>query len=81
MSDSQELNEIKKRLDAVSGAQIAMQNVVALLLMTYRGNPQIVSALQEALEFGKANLLASKSSDFKIDAFEETMKSVIAALS
>ena len=81
MSDTKEIEEIKKRLDAVSGAQIAMQNVLALLLVTYRGNPQIVSTLQQAMEFGKANLLASKSSDFKIDAFEETMKSVISALS
>jgi hypothetical protein len=81
MSGIHEIDEIKKQLDAVSGAQIAMQNVLALLSMTYRGNPQIVATLQEAMEFGKANLLASKSSDFKIDAFEETMKSVIAALS
>jgi hypothetical protein len=81
MPDTQDLDETNKRLDAVAGSQIAMQNVLALLLASYRGNPQIVAALQEAMEFGKANLLASKSSDFKIDAYEEIMKSVIESLS
>lgn len=76
-----ETDPIKFHLDAVAGAQLAMLNAVRLLLVPYRGNQKAIAAFQEDLERDKANLLASQSSDFKIRAYEETMETLIEALS
>lgn len=60
-----------------AGAQLAMLVAVQLLLSSYRGNADAVSALETGLEQMRALLLASAAADRKIFAFEETAESLL----
>ena len=76
-----EIERIKRHLDAVSGCQLATMISVSLLIRQHRGDQQVVAAIRQAGESTKANLLASQASDFKIQAFEETLGTLIESLS
>ena len=75
-----EIESIKYHLDAVAGAQLAMQISLSFLLAQHRGNQQVIDAIRESGESTKANLLASQASDYKIRAFEEVMETLIESL-
>ncbi len=75
MTDSE-----KYQLDAVAGAQLAFSVAIKLLLMSHRGNNEAATVLGIEMEAMRARLLASSSSDYKIQAFEEAAAGLCAVL-
>lgn len=52
-----------------AGAQLAMFVALKLLLTPYRGKAEAIKALEDELERVRADILASGSTDRKLDAF------------
>lgn len=60
-----------------AGAQLAMIVALKLLLSPYRGNPEVIAALENELERMRSLLLASPSEERKLTAFERTAESLL----
>ena len=63
-----------------AGAQLAMIVALKLLMTPYRGNAQAIASLEEGLEQMRANMLASHSSEQKLEAFNETAEALMAVI-
>lgn len=63
-----------------AGAQLAMIVALKLLLTGYRSNPSALAAMTDELEHVRADILASRSSDQKLNAFNETADALLDVL-
>lgn len=64
-----------------AGAQLALAVAVNLLLSRHRGDARMVKALEEGLEHMRAHILASSSTERKLQAFEEVAETLQATIS
>ena len=72
-----EMESFRYHLDVVAGSQVALATALKLLLSSYQGNAQATVSLQQELERAKADILASRASDYKIKAFDEVATSLL----
>lgn len=68
-------------IEEIAGCQLALIVAIKLLLSSFRGNPQAIAALEDGLERMKADALASRASDRKLEAFDAIAESLIEVLS
>jgi hypothetical protein len=63
-----------------AGAQLAILVAVKLLLSSHKGNSQAIAALESEMERMRADLLASRASDRKLEAFEVAAEALLEAV-
>lgn len=73
----QEISELRGRLDALQAGQMALMNVVTMLMAPLKADPRAIAELGRLTERGKAQLLASSASDYQIHAYDDLMKALV----
>lgn len=73
----QEISELRRGLDAMQAGQMALMNVVTMLMAPLKTDQKTIAELGRLAERGKAQLLASSASDYQIHAYDELMKGLI----
>jgi hypothetical protein len=63
-----------------AGAQLAILVSLQLVLSQYRGNQELLSALESELEHMRGLLLSSSASDRKLLAFDATAEALISSM-
>jgi hypothetical protein len=71
---------LQDRVEILTGAQIAMQVGLNLVLTGIRGHPDLRKVLEAELEESHARMLAGVNSDAKIQGFETMAKTMKAAI-
>jgi hypothetical protein len=77
---SEEFETLKFYVDSVAGVQAAQTVAINCLLGQYRGNAVALESLTQAFELMRANLIASKGSDYKLEQFNAIAEVMIESL-
>lgn len=80
MGNTEELEAIKYRLDAIQAAQLAAGAVLGVLLQRHRGDPEVIASLQSAFDRTQSAALASLSTDYSLNALAELAESYLQAV-
>lgn len=75
-----DIEKLRDQLDLVAGAQVAQAMVIGLLLQQHRNDPQALPAIKHHADQTRADLLASRASARKIEAFDAIIQNLIASI-
>lgn len=75
-----EIKAMRHELDTLGASQLAQSIIIQVLMAQSRGRPEVIAYAREAAEKLKAGMLASSSSDLKLERFEELIQIYIEGL-